>query len=52
MNDDINEINRRKEKLIESFNKLIRVMILTKNPDEVEKLDSIITRILKELEVL
>ena len=52
MSNDINEIIKRKEKLIESLNKLIRAMILANNPDEIERLNSIITRILKELEVL
>ena len=52
MSNDINEIIKRKEKLIESLNKLIATIRCEKNPNEIKKLDSIITRILKELEVL
>lgn len=52
MNDDINELIRRKEKLIDLLNKLIDAMNREKNPNEIEKLNSIMIRTLEELEGL
>lgn len=52
MKDDINELNRRKEKLIDLLNKLIEAMNREKNPNEIEKLNSIMIRTLEELEGL
>ena len=52
MNDDINELIRRKEKLIDLLNKLIEAMNREKNPNEIEKLNSIMIRTLEELEGL
>ena len=52
MNDDINELIRRKDKLIDLLNKLIEAMNREKNPNEIEKLNSIMIRIHEELEGL
>ena len=52
MTNDINELIKRKEKLINLLNKLMTAVNSEKDPNEIKKLDSIITRILKELEVL
>ena len=52
MNDDINELIRRKEKLIDLLNKLIEAMNCEKKPNEIEKLNSIMIRTLEELEGL
>ena len=52
MNDDINELIRRKEKLIDLLNKLIGAIDREKNPNEIEKLNSIMIRTLEELEGL
>lgn len=52
MNDDINELIRRKEKLIDLLNKIIDTMNRKKNPNEIEKLNSIMIRIFEELEGL
>ncbi|GEM_PF-7005812 len=52
MNDDINELIRRKEKLIDLLNKLIEAMNREKKPNEIEKLNSIMIRTLEELEGL
>ena len=49
MSNDTNELIKRKEKLIELLNKLIESISCEKNPNEIKKLDSIITRIFEEL---
>lgn len=52
MNDDINELIIKKEKLIDLLNKLIEAMNREKNPNEIEKLNSIMIRTFEELEGL
>lgn len=52
MNDDINELIRRKEKLIDLLNKLIGAIDREKNPNKIEKLNSIMIRTFEELEGL
>lgn len=49
MSNDINEIIKRKEKLIDLLNKLMAAVNSEKDPNEIKKLDSIITRIFEEL---
>lgn len=52
MNDDINELIIKKEKLIDLLNRLIEAMNREKNQNEIEKLNSIMIRTLEELEGL
>lgn len=52
MNDDINELIIKKEKLIDLLNRLIEAMNREKNQNEIEKLNSIMIRTFEELEGL
>lgn len=52
MANEINELIRKKEELIERLNKLITTMKFEENPDKIKKLISKIIQTLKELEEL
>lgn len=52
MANEINELIRKKEELIERLNKLITTMNFEENPDKIKKLISKIIQTLKELEEL